>query len=602
MAGHLTPDRSDIPMEERWNASSVFAEPSAWDDSYERLKLDLDLAKSFQGTLGQSTSHLLRWLNYSHNIVRELRKLSVYAVMDYSTNSLDKDAASRFDRFRDLNALVGEAFAFAQPEMISIGFEVLKRWMSNNTDLALYAQYFRELEQSAKHTRSAEVEALLGAVQSPFANATASHGVLANTDLRFEPAKDSQGESFDITQSSINSLLHSPDQSLRQSAYENYADAHLQYKNTMASLLSTGIKQNNFVAKAKRYDSALDMALAPLNLPSSVFHNLINTFKANLPTWHRYWQAKRKMLGLSSLHAYDIAAPMTQKGPVISFEQSVAWLKAALAPLGKDYGKALERGSLQEGWVDRSLNKGKRMGAFSTSAPDTHPFIMMSYTPDVFGMSTLAHELGHSMHSYYSNQSQPTVYARYSLFAAEVASNFNQAVLRDYLFKQETDRDFQIALIEEAMANFYRYFLVMPTLARFELEIHERSERGQSLSADSLNELMADLFSEAYGDMIIDRERLGITWAQFHTHIYSRFYVYQYATGISGAHALAKGILSGDEAAAQNYLSFLKAGGSKYPLEALSDAGVDLASPKAVEETFEVLGSLVDRLELLTNT
>ena len=597
----FTPDRANVPQEERWNAASVFREAADWDESYERLKLDLDLAKSFKGSLGQSSGHLLRWLNYSHNIIRELRKLSVYAVMAYSTNSLDKESAARFDRYRDLQALVGESFAFAKPEMIGIGFDVLRHWMGKNADLALYAQYFRELEQDAKHTRSADVEALLGAVQSPFANATASHSVLANTDLHFEAAKDSQGESFDITQSSINSLLHSPDRSLRKSAYENYADAHLKYKNTMASLLSTGIKQNNFLAKARHYDSALHMALAPLDLPFSVFHNLIDTFKTHLPTWHRYWQAKRKILGLSSLQPYDIAAPMTLNGPKISFEQSVAWLKAALSPLGKDYVNALERGSLKEGWVDRSLNKGKRMGAFSTSAPDTHPFIMMSYTPDVFGMSTLAHELGHSMHSYFSNQHQPTVYARYSLFAAEVASNFNQAVLREYLFKQETDRDFQIALIEEAMANFYRYFLVMPTLARFELEIHERSERGQSLSAESLNELMADLFSEAYGDMEINKDRLGITWAQFHTHIYSRFYVYQYATGISGAHALAKGILSGNEAAANNYLEFLKAGGSKYPLEALRDAGVDLASPKAVEETFEVLAGLVDRLEALSS-
>ncbi|MCA9836569.1 MAG: oligoendopeptidase F [Trueperaceae bacterium] len=598
----ITPDRADVPKEERWNAESVFATPAGWDEAYETLKQDLDLAKGFQGTLNQGINQLLRWLNYSNNIIRELRKLSVYAVMDYSTNSLDKGAASRYDRYRDLNALVSEAFAFSQPEIIGIGFEVIKGWMELNSDLALYKHYFTELEQSAKHTRSAEVEALLGAVQSPFANATASHGVLANTDLRFEAAKDSEGESFDITQSTINSLLHSPDRRLRQSAYENYADAHLQYKNTMASLLSTGIKQNNFIAKAKRYDSALHMALAPLNLPYSVFHNLIDTFKANLPTWHRYWHAKRKMLEVSELHPYDIAAPMTENRPSISFEQSVAWLKAALAPLGDDYVNTLERGSLEEGWVDRSLNKGKRMGAFSTSAPDTHSFIMMSYTPDVFGMSTLAHELGHSMHSYFSNGAQPTVYARYSLFAAEVASNFNQAVLRDYLFKQQTDRDFQIALIEEAMANFYRYFLVMPTLARFELELHERSERGQSLSADSLNELMADLFAEAYGDMVLDRERLGITWAQFHTHIYSRFYVYQYATGISGAHALAKGIIAGDENAASKYLTFLKAGGSRYPLDALKDAGVDLSSPQAVEETFAVLGSLVDRLEQLSET
>ena len=229
---------------------------------------------------------------------------------------------------------------------------------------------------------------------------------------------------------------------------------------------------------------------------------------------------------------------------------------------------------------------------------------MMSYTDDVLGMSTLAHELGHSLHSYFTWRTQPQVYSRYSLFVAEVASNFNQAVLRNYLFKQKDDPDFQIALIEEAMANFYRYFFVMPTLARFELEVHERTARGEALSADGLIELMSELFAEGYGDeMVMDdetRKRVGSTWAQFHTHLYARFYVYQYATGISGAHALAKGVIENEAGAAERYLEFLKAGGSKYPLDALKDAGVDLSIPQPVEETFEVLAGLVDRLESLS--
>ena len=239
------------------------------------------------------------------------------------------------------------------------------------------------------------------------------------------------------------------------------------------------------------------------------------------------------------------------------------------------------------------------MGAFSTGVQGTHPFIMMSYSDDVSGMSTLAHELGHSMHSYLSWRSQPRVYSGYSLFAAEVASNFNQAMLRAHLRERfEGDRRMQLSIIEEAMANFYRYFFVMPTLARFEFEIHERTARGEALSADLLDGLMADLFAEGFGDEVaMDRERVGITWAQFHTHLYSRFYVYQYATGISGAHALARGILDGRPDATERYLDFLRAGGSKDPLEALLDAGVDLRSPTPVEETFDVLERLVERLE-----
>jgi oligoendopeptidase F len=267
------------------------------------------------------------------------------------------------------------------------------------------------------------------------------------------------------------------------------------------------------------------------------------------------------------------------------------------------YTDVLIKGATTERWVDIYPNKGKRMGAFSAGVPGTRPFIMMSYSDSLFGMSTLAHELGHSMHSYLTWQNQNIFsYCRYGLFVAEVASNFNQAMVRDYLFKSQSDPEFQVAIIEEAMSNFHRYFFVMPTLARFELEIHERVEKGQALNADSLIDLLADLLHEGYGDeLAMDHDRAGITWAAFHTHMYSNFYVYQYATGISAANALSQKILSGEEGAVENYLTFLKAGGSMYPLDALKLAGIDMTSPEPVEAAFGVLAGLVDRLEGLVN-
>jgi oligoendopeptidase F len=271
-----------------------------------------------------------------------------------------------------------------------------------------------------------------------------------------------------------------------------------------------------------------------------------------------------------------------------------------MQPLGEEYVGVLRQGCFAERWVDIYPNKGKRLGAFSYGGPGTHPFIMMSYNDDLFSASTLAHELGHALHSYLSWKSQPLIYARYTLFAAEVASNFNQAMVRDYLLRTQTSRDFQIGVLEEAMSNFHRYFFVMPTLARFELEIHERAERGQPLTSDGLNYLMADLFAEGYGhDLVMDRQRSGITWAQFSTHLYSNFYVYQYATGIAGAHALASRVLAHAPGAVEQYLGFLRAGGSLYPLDALQRAGVDLSSPTPVETAFGVLADYVDRLEQL---
>jgi oligoendopeptidase F len=260
----------------------------------------------------------------------------------------------------------------------------------------------------------------------------------------------------------------------------------------------------------------------------------------------------------------------------------------------------LRRGVLEQRWVDVYPNKGKTAGAFSTGSPGTHPFILMSYTDDIFSMSTLAHELGHSLHSYFSWKTQPFIYARYPLFVAEVASNFNQAMVRAHLMASQPDPQFQIAVIEEAISNFYRYLLVMPTLAQFELELHQRVERGEALTADGMIGLMAGLFAEAYGDAVVmDRDRVGITWATFHTHLYMNFYVFQYSTGIAGAHALARRVLDGAPGAAEAYLDFLKGGGSAYPLDVLKAAGVDLGSSEPVEETFAVLASMVDRLEEL---
>jgi oligoendopeptidase F len=282
------------------------------------------------------------------------------------------------------------------------------------------------------------------------------------------------------------------------------------------------------------------------------------------------------------------------------------------APLGDEYVSVARRGMTEQRWVDKYPNRGKRAGAFSTGTPGTQPFILMSYNDDLFSLSTLAHELGHSMHKYFTQKTQPFVYTQYGIFLAECASNFNQALVRDYLLKnasrlaqsltsdQLPTSDFEIAVIEEAMSNFHRYFFIMPTLARFELEIHERVERGQALTAQTMIDLLADLFAEGYGANVeMDRERVGITWAQFATHLYRNFYVYQYATGISAAHALAQNILDGKPGAVEKYLGFLSAGGSDFPLEILKRAGVDLTTPEPVETTFGVLARYVDRLEQL---
>jgi len=598
MSNNDVPARADVPREATWDTDSVFSSPADWDAAFAAIEADLPALATFAGRLGDPAA-LADYFARSEGLLRRLNHVGVYANLNYAVDTGDQAAAGRADRARGLFARVAAALAFAEPEMLSVGPETLLGWADTEQRLALYRHYFDQLAKRAPHVRSGEVEALLKQLADPFASAARIHGVLTDADLTFAPATDEGGTAeYALTQGTVGKLLNSPDRAVRRTAYENYADAHTAHKNTLAACLSTGVKQNNFLARARGYGSALEASLSAGHIPVGVFHSLLDTYKKNLPTWHRYWGLRRHALGLEKLAPYDVKAPLAGAPPVVPYQQAVEWIAEGMAPLGAEYVDALRRGSLTERWVDWKPNRGKRMGAFSSGAPGTHPFILMSYNDDLLGLSTLAHELGHSLHSWHSWRAQPFVYSRYGLFVAEVASNFNQALVRAHLLEKFAGRrEWEIAIIEEAMSNFHRYFFVMPTLARFEQEIHERVWRGEALTAAGLTDLMADLFAEGFGPEVeVDRERVGSTWMQFATHLYANFYVFQYATGISGAHALAKRVLSGGDSAASDYRAFLSAGGSLYPLDALKGAGVDLSTPAPVEETFAVMAGYVDRL------
>jgi oligoendopeptidase F len=583
-----------------WNAESVFASPAAWEAELNAVATDLDELRRFQGRLSEGPAVLATAMELLELLLRRAGIVYIYAFMSHQVEVDNSQATGAFGRAQGLLGQLLTATAFVDPELLVIGEETLSRWMQEEPRLAKLEHYLHNLFRRQAHVRSAEVEELLGMLTDPFGGAQATAGILTNAELKFEPAITEGGTSLPLTQGTLHKILSGPDRTARRTAWEHYADAHLAVKNTLANLLITSVKQNVFSARARRYPTTLEAALFENDIPVAVFHNLIETFRQNLPTWHRYWALRRKALGVETLHTYDIWAPLTsQTPPVVPYEQAVAWICAGLAPLGESYVETLRRGALEQRWVDVYPTQGKRSGAFSAGWPGTYPFILLNYNDNVPSLSTLAHELGHSMHSYLTWETQPMLYSQYSLFAAEVASNFHQAMVRAYLLEHQTDPAFQLAVLEEAMSNFHRYFFIMPTLARFELEIHERAERGAALTADDMNALMADLFAEGYGgEVAVDREREGITWATF-GHLYTDYYVYQYATGISGAHALANRILQGRPGAVEQYLGFLKTGGARYPLEALQLAGVDLTQPEPVNIAFDILASYVERLETL---
>ncbi|MBB6052278.1 oligoendopeptidase F [Armatimonas rosea] len=596
---HSLPTRAEVAPESTWDLESIFATPADWEAAFSAADAEVPSLAAFVGKLGDPET-LVQYFQVAEALQRQVSHVGVYAHLGFATDTSNTEAAARTDRAMGLGTRLGAALAFAEPELLALGAETLTQWGASHPVLSGYAHYFERLLQRAPHIRSAEVEGVLTLAGDALRSATRIHGILCDADLTFAPAEGGH----EIGQSTIGSLLTDSDRAVRESAWKGYADAHLAHKNSLAQCLATGVKQNVFLARVRGYDSALHAALTPNFIPVSVFESLIEAFQKNLPTWHRYWALRKRVLGLEKLAPWDIKAPLTPGKSEVSYAQSVQWIAEGMAPLGEEYVAAMVRGATDERWVDWAVNKGKRMGAFSSGTVGTHPFIMMSYNDDVFSLSTLAHELGHSLHSYYSRRSQPQHYASYGLFVAEVASNFNQALTRAYLLEKFADnKELLIGVLEEAMSNFHRYFLVMPTLARFEREIHERVWNGQALTAQFLTQRMAELFAEAFGpDVALEGEdwnRVGSTWMQFSTHLYSNFYVYQYATGISGAHALAEGVLRDGQPAADAYLGFLKAGGSQYPLEVLKSAGVDLSSPAPVEAAFATLASYVERLETL---
>jgi len=591
------PTRDQIDKRYKWNAESMYATRDDWRKELEAVKKELPKIAKLAGTLKKSGAKgLAKALNKVADTGDRVSRLYVYAGMAQAVDTLDSEAQGFTGQAAGAAAQFSAASAFMEPEILSIGKKTIDGWTAKDKDLAVYKHYFDNLFRKQKHVRSAEVEEVLGLAGEVFSMLPNTRDMFAEADMKFAPAKGG----VEVAQGTIDKLMIDPDREVRRTAWQSYCDSHIALEDGLASNLVTALKGDVFYARVHQFKGSLEASLFENNVPRSVYESTIETFKKNLPVWHRYWKVRRQALKVDKLEHWDIWAPISKNPPVIPFDKAVDNICNALAPLGEKYVSRLRKGVLEDRWVDVYGTVGKTSGAFSTGCKGSFPFVKMQFTDDLSSQSTLVHELGHSMHTWFSTENQPSVYSDYSMFLAETMSNFNQAMLRAYLFDHEKDPEYQIAIIEEAMDNLHRYFFIMPTLARFELEMHERLEAGKSVTAADMNELMADLFEEGYGgQMEIDRHREGDTWAQF-THLYMNYYVYQYTTGISAAHALSAPILAGEKGAAERYIRLLSTGSSIYPIDALKKAGVDMRTPAAMEKTFEVLSGLVDRLDKLT--
>ncbi len=597
-------ERKDVPIEHTWNKEKVYPTWKEWQAEFEAAHSELKNLAVYKGTFGQGPQQLAEWFQQYAMQYQRVIRLSSYASNHVAVDANDAEAKGYDGQADSLWAQFFATVAFVEPEILDLG-EVVLEWAKTYLPLADYKHYFDNILRLKPHKRSQEVEEIMGMLTEPFSGVASTISELTQTDLKFQSAIDSKGQEHPVLQATIAPTgVQSTDIAQRKSAWENYADGYLAMENTLATGYITNLKQWLFETRVRGYESILELRLAPSNTPVEVFLTFIDTFKKNLPVWHKYWAVKRKILGQEQIHPYDVWAPIVKNPPVISYYQSVDWICEALQPLGDEYVRAMRQGCLEDRWVDWAPNAGKRQGAFSTTMVDKKPpFLFTSYDDTLLAMSVLAHELGHSMHSYFSYHNIAFVYRSYGMISStvgETASNFNQAMLRSYLKDAKgDDPEFQIAMIDEAIFNFHRYFFTMPTLARLEFEVCSRLQEGQPVTTPDLKSMMKKFYAEGYGDtMTDDPERTAITWAQY-AHLFYPFYTFQYGIGISAATALANGVRSGNSGATESYLAFLKAGGSKYTMDLFKLAGVDMMSPAPIDAAFKLLSDMVDQLERL---
>lgn len=593
--------RADVPREETWALEDVFPDESAWESALSAGGDLLPALASYSGRIGEGPQALLAALRARDRVREVLGPVIVYALLRRAEDATNQQSGELADRAIAIGARAEAAGAFIPSEIAALPDKTLERWFNNVPDLEQYRPAIERITRQRDHIRSPEVEEVLARSGEVAATAEIVHSVLEDGELPLGGITDESGLPVRLAQGNLQRYLDAGDRRVRRDAWERSADAYLAYRNTFAATLSGAVKRDVFYARARGYRSSLEAALAPDNIPTAVFHNLVDAVWRHFTVWHRYFAVRRRLLGLAEgdQHAYDLEAPLVTQ-PRITWSEGVELVLASLAPLGEDYVAEVRRG-LVERWTDRCANIGKSGGAYSSGDFGTEPYISMTWQDNLTSVSTLIHEIGHSMHSLLTWRHQPVTYADYGMSAAETASNFNQALMGDYLLSLRTDRDWTIAVIEERMANFMRYLFTMPILARFELAAHERVESGGALSAAWLSQSLLASYREGYGsEVIVDPARVGITWARF-PHLFSNFYVFQYGIGISAAAALSSAVLNKGEPARVRYLSFLRTGGSRDSLDALRDAGVDLSTADPIDHAFSVMSGYIDRLESLAD-
>ena len=596
-ASHVPP-RSEIPDQYKWHLEDIYTNDELWQQDFNTLKSSLKEITQYAGTLKNSSQDLLACLKERDELGIISGRLYAFARMHKDENTSDTKYQGMTGKLESLLAEAGAATAFIEPEILALPDETLTTFRQQEDGLKEYGFYFDNLARQKEHVLSPKEEAILSRISDITQASENTFNMLAHADMEFPQTIDEQGKMVQLSEGRYSLFIRSSDRNVRQQAFTNLFTTYNHYRNTFASTLSGNVKQNVFYAKTRNYSSTLESALKGDNVPTEVYDNLIATVRKNLAPLHRYVALKKKFLQLTDIHMYDLYTPLVKEVNFpFPYEEGLKLVCTALKPLGSEYAQILDKG-LTSGWIDVYENKGKQTGAYSWGNYGTHPFVLLNYNNRYDDVSTLAHEMGHAIHSYYSQENQPYATSSYTIFCAEVASTTNEILLLHHMLNTTTDKNIKLYLInqylEQVRATVYRQTM----FAEFEKMIYEISEEGETLTADILDTLWHDLNVAYYGsDIVVDKE-LDIEWARI-PHFYSEFYVYQYVTGYSAATTLADKILKESQPAQEKYINFLKSGGSDYSLNILKQAGVDMSSPKPIEITLNNFSTMLDQMEKL---
>lgn len=592
------PSRNEVPEHLTWDLTTIFPTDEVWEKEYEALQQEIPKIKQYQNTLHESAENLLNLLQFQDNVSERLGKLYTYAHMRYDEDTTNSFYQGMNQKAEMILTFASSEMSYIVPEILQIEEEKLQSFIEENKDLQLYKKSLERIVRQREHTLSEREEKLLSEASDPLQTASTAFGMLNNADLKFPTIKDENGNDVELTHGRYINFMESKNRDVRKAAFEAMYDTFGSFRNTFAATLSGAVKKDNFYAKVRNYNSARHAALYRNNIPETVYDQLVDAINESLHLLHRYTKLRKEILGVDELHMYDLYAPLVQEVDMkVSYDEAKEHVLQSLQPLGEDYVNIVKEG-FDNRWIDVIENKGKRSGAYSSGSYGTNPFILMNWQDNVNNLYTLTHELGHSVHSYYTRNTQPYRYGNYSIFVAEVASTCNEALLSEHLLNHLDDEKEKLYILNHFLEGFRATVFRQTMFAEFEHDIHIREQNGEPLTAESLTKWYYDLNKKYFGDDIVIDEAIGLEWARI-PHFYYNYYVYQYATGYAAATSLANQIVSEGSNAVERYKNFLKAGSSDDPIEVLKKAGVDMTEKQPIEEALKVFEAKLNEFEKL---